>query len=159
LTKTFLQQKQPNIKQGLTVKRKALAIVLVAIIALALASWFVHSQFSALQNQISELQAQNKDLQEQLDARKVMITEFSSRGWWNPVGVTMAVDFKIKILNTGTSDVEGATLGIKRFGFDSDPFNITKTLGILLAGKQLRLKSPSSLAWTDILTSFTTAAS
>ena len=44
-------------------KRKALAIVLIAIIAFALASWLVNSQFSALQNRISELQDQNDELE------------------------------------------------------------------------------------------------
>jgi predicted RNase H-like nuclease (RuvC/YqgF family) len=46
-------------------KKIALSIVLIAIIALALATWFVHNQISDLQNQISELQNQNSELQDQ----------------------------------------------------------------------------------------------
>jgi uncharacterized membrane protein (DUF106 family) len=46
-------------------KKIALSTVLIAIIALALATWFVHNQISDLQNQINELQEQNEELQEQ----------------------------------------------------------------------------------------------
>jgi type II secretory pathway pseudopilin PulG len=48
------------------VKRNALAIVLVAIIALALASWLVNNHSSSLQTQNSELQAQNSELENQI---------------------------------------------------------------------------------------------
>jgi TolA-binding protein len=46
-------------------KRKAFAIVLIVIISLALASWFVDNQFSSLQTQNSELQARNSELENQ----------------------------------------------------------------------------------------------
>jgi FtsZ-binding cell division protein ZapB len=46
-------------------KRKALAIILLTIIALSIAAWFVHTQISELQTQIGVLQAQNSELQEQ----------------------------------------------------------------------------------------------
>jgi FtsZ-binding cell division protein ZapB len=144
-------------------KRTALAIVLITVIVLSIATWFVHSQISELQNQISDLQAQNSELrdqnrdlqdkndelQEQLnelqkqidDARNVMITGFSSlRGWWNPVGVAMVVDLDITILNTGINDVEGVTLEIKRSDFDEDPFNRTRTFGILHAGETIEIQ-------------------
>jgi len=139
-------------------KKITLSTVLIAIIALALASWAVHNQLSELQNQIDKLQAenselqdqnrdlqdQNDELQEQLDLLQkwldyepeVLITNFSSRlGWFNPVGVTVAIFFDIKIANTGISDVEGLTLEIKRLNFDEDPYNITRKLDILHAGE------------------------
>jgi FtsZ-binding cell division protein ZapB len=47
------------------VKRKALAFALIIVIAMSAFAWLVHSQFSELQNQIDELQAQNSDLQNQ----------------------------------------------------------------------------------------------
>ena len=47
-------------------KRKVLAIILVTVIALSIAAWFVHNQISELQNQIGQLQAQNSDLQDQI---------------------------------------------------------------------------------------------
>jgi uncharacterized membrane protein (DUF106 family) len=46
-------------------KKIALSTVLIAIIAVALATWFVHNQISDLQNQIDKLQTQNKELQDQ----------------------------------------------------------------------------------------------
>jgi hypothetical protein len=64
----------------------------------------------------------------------VLITEFSSKdGWWNPVGVTLALDLNVTIANTGISDVEGLTLEIKRLNVDEDPYNITRKLDILHA--------------------------
>jgi regulator of replication initiation timing len=47
------------------VKRKALAFILIMVIALSVASWLVYDQISELQNQVSELQVQNDELQEQ----------------------------------------------------------------------------------------------
>jgi heme/copper-type cytochrome/quinol oxidase subunit 2 len=46
-------------------KRTALAIVLITVIALSVATWLVHNQISDLQNQIGDLQAQNSELQDQ----------------------------------------------------------------------------------------------
>lgn len=46
-------------------RKIALGAFLIAIIALALAAWFVQNQISTLQSQNSELQAQNDELQEQ----------------------------------------------------------------------------------------------
>jgi hypothetical protein len=110
-------------------RTKILAIILVAVIALSLATWLVH-------NQISELQAQNSELRNQLNhVNRVNITDFSSGGWTNPVGVAMEIGFHVAILNTGINDVGGVTLEIKRLDLDVDPFNITRTVGILHAGE------------------------
>jgi TolA-binding protein len=145
------------------VNRKILAVATVTVVALLVVALFAYNQISQLQNQVSELESQNSDLQnqindlqeqnsdlqdendelqQQLDLQQkwldyqpqVRITEFSGGGWWNPVGVTLALDFTIKIHNSGISDVEGLTLEIKRSGFDEDPFAFTKRLDILLAG-------------------------
>ena len=59
-------------------KRKAVAIILIAVIALALVSWLVYNQFSALQNQISELQAQNGELQDQNTDLQEQISELQN---------------------------------------------------------------------------------
>ena len=45
-------------------KRTALAIVLIVIVSLSITTWFVHSQITDLQNQISELRLQNSALQD-----------------------------------------------------------------------------------------------
>ena len=48
-------------------KKITLSIILIAIIALALATWFVHNQICDLQNQIGALKAQNREAQDQLN--------------------------------------------------------------------------------------------
>jgi regulator of replication initiation timing len=60
-------------------KKIALSIVLIAIVALALATWFVHNQISELQNQISELQAQNSDLQNQIKELQAQNSELQDQ--------------------------------------------------------------------------------
>ena len=146
----------------MSVKMKVIAIMVVTVIALSVAVWLVHIhiselqiQNSDLQNQINELQDQNRELQdendelqEQLDLLQkrvdfspdVIITKFSSKdGWWNPVGVTLALDLNITIENTGISDIDGLTLEIKRRSLDEDPYNITKRLDILYAGESAEI--------------------
>jgi hypothetical protein len=94
-----------------------------------------------LQDQNNELREQLNVLQKQIeDAAKVIITEFSSGGWWNPVGVAMSVDFNVTIMNTGMDAVEGLTLEIKRLDFDEDPYNITRRLDVLPAGETTEIQ-------------------
>jgi len=45
--------------------RTALAIFLIAVIVLSVATWFVNNQISGLQNQVDAFQAQNSELQDQ----------------------------------------------------------------------------------------------
>lgn len=149
--------------------KKAVAFALIIIIAASAFAWLVYNNISELQTQINELKAQNKEqqeqnsdlqdennelqeqnkgLQEQLNelqkkidnAAKVMITEFSSGGWFNPVGVAMSADFNVTVSNTGIDDVEGLTLEIKRLNFDEDPYNITRKLDILHAGETTEIR-------------------
>lgn len=113
------------------VKRIALAIILITVLVVSVATLLIHNHISELQEQLSELQ---KPID---DARKVMITEFSSpTGWWNPVGITIAVNFNITILNTGINDVEGIVLEIKTLNFDENPLTRTRAIGILNAGER-----------------------
>lgn len=140
--------------------QKRLAVATVTVVVLLVVALFAYNQISQLQNQVNELDSQNSDLQnqikdlqelnsdlqhendelqQQLDLQQkwldcepqVQITEFSGGGWWNPVGVTLALDFTIRIYNSGFSDVAGLTLEIKRSGFDEDPFAFTKKLDII----------------------------
>jgi len=103
--------------------------VIIVIVAASIATWFVHTQISSLQSQNSELRTQLNHV------NRLNITDFSSTGWTNPVGVAMMIDFRVAVLNTGINDVGGATLEIKRRNLDLDPFNITRTLGILHSGE------------------------
>jgi hypothetical protein len=115
-------------------KKVATGAFLIVIIAASVISWFVYTQ-------ISDLQTQNSELRNQLNhVNRVNITDFSSGGWTNPVGVAMMIDFHVTILNTGINDVGGVTLEIKRLNLDVDPFNITRTLGVLHAGETTEIK-------------------
>ena len=60
-------------------RKTVLSVLLIAIIALALASWAVHNQISDLQNQISELQAQNSDLHNQINELQAQNSELQDQ--------------------------------------------------------------------------------
>ena len=45
--------------------KRIVPAVILAIVALTVAAWLVHNQFSSLQTQIAELQTQNSELQSQ----------------------------------------------------------------------------------------------
>jgi hypothetical protein len=144
-------------------KRKALALALVMIVALSLATWFVYSQISQLQNQIGELQAQNSELQEQnrdlqnqtdelqnqlselqklIDyAQDVKITAFKWVGGFNPViGMALAHPVQVTIENMGVYDVSGLTLAVKLVYVDTQTEvgqGFTKQIGVIHAGEIL----------------------
>jgi regulator of replication initiation timing len=110
-------------------KRKALAIVLITVIAVSVATLLLHNQISDLQNQISELQEQNEELQEQnselqdqlielenmIDiVRDVKITDFEWIGGYHHLGqVNLFQNFKVTIENMGNNTVSGLTLSVK----------------------------------------------
>ena len=144
-------------------KKIAAGAVIILIVTVSIATWLVNNQISELQSQnkdlqdkVDELQDQNRDLQdendelhEQLDllqkrvdfSPEVVITEFSSLGGWrNPVGVTLEEVFNVTIENTGISDIDGLTLEIKRLNLEEDPYNITKRLDILHAGETTEIQ-------------------
>ena len=60
-------------------RTKILAIVLITVIAMSLATWLVHNQISDLQNQITELQAQKSELQEQNSELQAQVTEIQDQ--------------------------------------------------------------------------------
>jgi len=129
-------------------KRKALAIILIVIVV-SIAALLVH-------NHISELQRQLNELQKPIDnARKLKITEFwSPMGWWNPVGVTMAVDFNITIFNTGIEDVEGVVLEIKTVNYTEDPLIRTRAIGIIDAGETIEIRESIFIGLQSYLDEF-----
>jgi uncharacterized membrane protein (DUF106 family) len=61
------------------VKRKILVIVTVTVVSLLVTAVLVYSQISELQNQISELQAQNSDLQNQIKELQDQNTELQNQ--------------------------------------------------------------------------------
>jgi predicted PurR-regulated permease PerM len=110
-------------------KKIALSTVLIAIIALALSTWFVHNQISDLQNQIDKLQAQNSELQDKNSelqnqlielenminiTRDIKITDFEWLGGYHSLGqVNLFQNFKVTIENMGDNNVSGLTLSVK----------------------------------------------
>jgi regulator of replication initiation timing len=144
-------------------KKIALSIVLIAIIALALATWFVHNQISDLQNQISKLQAQNSDLHEQVSELQdqntelqnqtselkkqlndlqnqtyrglnVEITAFEWIGGYHHLGqVNLFQNFKVTIENMGNNNVSGLSLSVKLLSVGTNAY--TKQIDIIRAGQ------------------------
>jgi opacity protein-like surface antigen len=112
-------------------KRKALAFILIVVFAVSAAAWLVYTKVSELQNQISELQAQNDELQDQIGELQnqntalqdkldkiyegpVQITEFKLIGRWNaPGGVLAAIGFNLTIHNLENRDVNGLTVEVR----------------------------------------------
>lgn len=107
-------------------KRKALTVILSIII--------VFSVIILLIYHISELQGKLNELEKQIEmAKSVKIVDFSSPGWWNPVGVWIMVDFNITIINNCTYEVEDVIIEIRRLDFEEDLNNITHSIGVLSA--------------------------
>jgi hypothetical protein len=118
-------------------KRKALAIV-IAIIALALASWYVYNSFGVLQNQIIELKAQNDELQDQIgelqnqnsalqdkldkiyEASPVHIIAVERIGWTPIVGLTIGSHVNVTVQNNGFTDLSGLTLIVRLVNNDTE---------------------------------------
>lgn len=106
---------------------KILALLFVLILtASTIGVWFVHNQ--------------SDNRQQKGDEYSLTIKEFSASGWGNPAGVTMMVFFNVTIVNNGSRDLDGVTLEIKRSDLESDPFNITKPLGILQKGETTEIQ-------------------
>jgi TolA-binding protein len=116
-------------------KRKALAIVLIAIVALSVTTWIIYyqiselqSQNSDLQNQVNELQEQNRELQDQISelqdqlieleninaAHDVKITHFQWIGDYHHLGqVGLYQIFEVTIKNIGSNNASGLTLSVE----------------------------------------------
>jgi FtsZ-binding cell division protein ZapB len=120
-------------------KNKALAIILILIVALSAATWAIYNQISNLQSHINELQAQNNELkaqnnelqeqnnelqgqniamqyqiselQEQQIQNPIRITAVNYIGGFSPyIGLTIASDVNVTVLNNHTYPVNGLTL-------------------------------------------------
>ena len=145
-----------------TIKRKALAFILIIVIALSVASWLVYNQINKLQNQISELQAQNGELQDQISrlqgqiralqeqlneshtSSPVRIVAVNYIGGFNPVvGLLIASQVNVTVLNNYTSALSGLTLTPKFLesnGNESGP-PYTYQIDELQAGETREIKT------------------
>jgi hypothetical protein len=105
-------------------KKTALGIVLITVIALSTAAWFVQNQISELQTRISGLQAQNREQQDRLTDftyelakvrhLRVEITAFSWLGGFNPiVGVTLVHPVNVTVQNNDVVPLSGLTFTVR----------------------------------------------
>jgi len=93
-------------------RSKILAIVLITVIALSMASWFVYNQIGNLQNQIDELQAQNSVLQDQNRALQAQVSEIqdqlnesqnqsdTQQGYLSDITYELALERPLRVLIT-----------------------------------------------------------
>ena len=103
-------------------KRKALAIILITVIALSIAAWVIYNQISNLQSQISGLQAQNDELQDQIEEQlsgnytrvNIRITAVDVGEDWHPmVGMVMLTYVNVTVRNNDAYAVRGLTVAAK----------------------------------------------
>jgi hypothetical protein len=158
------------------VKRKAIALILIIIIALSAASWLVYNQISDLQNQITELKAQNSELlsqnselqsqnsylQNRIDQLlgqfgenysfpvKIVAVEFNQG--YPIVGVTLENTVKVTIKNYAAVNVTGLSLDTRLInGSDGNPIDISSTdINLLQAGETLE-------TWVTVYTNLGTS--
>jgi hypothetical protein len=108
-------------------KKITASAVIIVIVAVFIATWFVHSQISNLQIQNSELQDQVNELQEQLrnlenSIKGVRILAFDWTSGWGPGagGLQWGRAFNITLQNLGNSAVEGLSVHVKLFVNDAE---------------------------------------
>lgn len=101
--------------------RTALAIFLIAVITLSVATWFVNNQISGLQNKVDALQLQNREKQDRLADftyqlalerhLRVKITAFTWKGGFYPIaGLTLSHPITVTVQNDEVIPVSGLTL-------------------------------------------------
>ena len=101
-------------------KRTLAALALITVIALSIATWFVHNQ-----------------LQDPINTPDVKITNLSvDTRWANLVGVSLFLFFNITIQNMQTGDIHDVTLVVKMKGLDENVCtNYTEKFDVLHAGE------------------------
>ena len=122
-------------------KRKALALVLIIVIALTVASWLVYSKIAELESQNRELQEQLKELQEQIES--VKITEFEWESGFNYLGALTLVNVaNVTVQNSGAKNISGVTLTVRlvyngsELGYSK---GFTEKIAALHAGESLEI--------------------
>ena len=86
------------------------------------------------QEQLNELRRQSEI------ADSVKIVDFSSPGWWNPVGVTVVADFNVTIMNSGTYNAEGLMVVVEGLDFQETSNNVTSIIESLPAGEKVTVQ-------------------
>lgn len=93
-------------------KRTALALILISIIVIAVATWFILSQIG------NQLENQTVDIE---------IIDFDWTGFqgFGPVGTMYGVGFNVTLHNLGTTAIEGVKVEVKEFANDSELWSQT----------------------------------
>ena len=104
-----------------------LTIIVGAVVVSATFVWQAQEQLNWLRRQ-SEI------------ADSVKIVDFSSPGWWNPVGVTVMADFNVTITNAGTYNAEGLVVVVEGLDFQGTPNNVTGIIESLPAGENVTVQ-------------------
>jgi heme/copper-type cytochrome/quinol oxidase subunit 2 len=123
------------------VKRRALALILIIVIALSVASWLVYSKISELQAENRELREQLKELQEQIES--VKITGFEWESGFNYVGALILVNVaNVTVLNNDAKNMSGVTLTVRLVYNGTDlgySEGFTEKIDLLHAGESLEI--------------------
>jgi hypothetical protein len=119
-------------------KRTALALILIIVIVLSVASWLVYYQISEPQNQNN--------------TPKAKITAFTAdMSWRGPVvGVTMDITFNVTVQNIGTNDINGTNITVERITADNDSSICSyyiENLTVLHPGETCQIKA---FIFTDV---------
>jgi len=117
-------------------KRKTLAFVLISAVVVSVATLLIANHISELEKQIQI-------------AKSVRIVDFSSPGWWNPVGVWVMADFNVTIMNSCVYNAEQVIVEIRGLDFEEDPSNVTRRLGTLHAGEILSIQDTLNFGFNE----------
>ena len=117
-------------------KRTALAIVLITVVVVSVVTLLIHNHISELEKHIQI-------------AKSVRIVDFSSPGWWNPVGVWVMADFNVTIMNSCIYDAEQVIVEIRGLDFEEDPSNVTRSIGTLHAGEILSIQDTLNFGFNE----------
>ena len=108
-------------------RKIATSVVIIVVVVVSIAAWFVNNQIgelqiqnSDLQKQVNELQDQNRALQEQLrelensiEGVRILAFEWTDSGGPGPGGTAWSRNFNITLQNLGNSAVEGLSVDVK----------------------------------------------
>ena len=126
-------------------KRKAAVIGIFTILALLVVAWLIQNHISQLQHQIDDLKAQNNELQNQINASKVRITQFLAVESYG--GMFMDYNFSAKIQNIGTADVDNVLFEVIALNTTGTEVKwYTEHLGMLRSGEDREIAGYISIS-------------
>jgi hypothetical protein len=122
-------------------RKIVLSVFLIAIIALALASWLVYNKISELEIQNRELQEQLRELQKQIESVKITEFEWES-GFYYLGSLTLVNVANVKVQNSGANNISGVTLSVRLVYNGTELYKsegFTEKIDMLHAGETLEI--------------------